>query len=126
MSASSTRPILLLEDQPLIALKLEDLLVAAGMGEVVCLRSVEEGLAWLEARSPSVVVLDYHLKDGASVPILELATRRDIPCVVHSALPKPEDLDPLLVETIPWLDKPSDPRVFIDTVLAMATGRSAT
>lgn len=120
MHVSITRPVLLLEDQPLIALDLEDLLLGAGMQEVICLRSVEEGLAWLEHASPSVIIVDYHLCDGASLSVLELAKRRNIPCVVHSAVPMPEDVDNALIEGMPWLDKPIDPEIFVETVLATA------
>ena len=118
MHVHPNRPVLLLEDQPLIALDLEDLLQGAGMGEVVCLRSVEEGLAWLEKASPCVIIIDYHLSDGAGLSILELARERNIPCVVHSAVPMPDDVDRQLIEGMPWLDKPSDPAVFVETVLA--------
>lgn len=114
------RPVLLLEDQPLIALDLEDLLLGAGMREVICLRSVEHGLAWLEKGSPCVVIVDYHLSDGASLSILELAKRRRIPCIVHSAVPMPEEVDRELIQCMPWLDKPSDPDIFVETVLAIA------
>lgn len=118
MHVPLTRPVLLLEDQPLIALDLEDLLLGAGMREVICLRSVEEGLSWLEDASPSVIIVDYHLSDGASLSILELAKQRRIPCVVHSAVPMPDDVDQALIDGMPWLDKPSDPDIFVETVLA--------
>jgi CheY-like chemotaxis protein len=120
MTVSPTRPVLLLEDQPLIALDLEDLLLGAGMPEVVCLRSVEEGLSWLERSIPSVIVVDYQLSDGACVLILELARRRNIPCVVHSAIPLPQDADHGVIAGMPWLDKPSDPDVFVQTVISVA------
>lgn len=120
MHVPLNRPVLLLEDQPLIALDLEDLLLQAGMREVICLRSVEEGLSWLETANPSVIIVDYHLSDGASLSILALAKERHIPCVVHSAVPLPDDGDRNLIAGMPWLDKPSDPDVFVETVLATA------
>lgn len=121
MHVPLNRPVLLLEDQPLIALDLEDMLLGAGMREVICLRSVEEGLSWLENASPSVIIVDYHLSDGASLSILELAKERRIPCVVHSAVPMPDTVDQALIDGMPWLDKPSDPDVFVGTVLATAS-----
>ncbi len=120
MHVPLNRPVLLLEDQPLIALDLEDLLLGAGIREVICLRSVEEGLSWLENASPSVIIVDYHLSDGASLSILELAKKRRIPCVVHSAVPMPDNVDQALIDGMPWLDKPSDPDIFVETVLATA------
>ncbi len=120
MHVPLNRPVLLLEDQPLIALDLEDMLLGAGMREVICLRSVEEGLSWLENASPSVIIVDYHLSDGASLSILELAKERRIPCVVHSAVPMPDTVDHALIDGMPWLDKPSDPDIFVETVLATA------
>lgn len=125
MHLPHNRPVLLLEDQPLIALDLEELLLAAGMREVICLRSVEEGLLWLEAGKPCVIIVDYHLSDGASLAILQLAKQRCIPCVVHSAVPMPEDVDQDLIEGLPWLDKPCDPDVFVVTVMATADMRHA-
>lgn len=125
MHVPQHRPVLLLEDQPLIALDLEDLLQGAGMREVICLRSVEEGLGWLKTAMPSVIIVDYHLSDGASLSILQLAKQRHIPCVVHSAVPRPEDVDQSLIDGMPWLDKPSDPAIFVETVLAMAQTRPA-
>lgn len=120
MHVPMNRPVLLLEDQPLIALDLEDLLLGAGMREVICLRSVEEGIVWLKEASPSVIIVDYHLSDGASLSILELAKERRIPCVVHSAVSMPEDADRTLIEGMSWLDKPSDPEIFVKAVLAAA------
>jgi DNA-binding response OmpR family regulator len=125
MHVPLNRPVLLLEDQPLIALDLEDLLLGAGMREVICLRSVEEGLSWLEDGSPLVIIVDYHLSDGASLSILQLAKQRCIPCVVHSAVPMPDDVDRDLIEDMPWLDKPCDPDMFVATVLATAETRHA-
>lgn len=125
MHVPLNRPVLLLEDQPLIALDLEDLLLGAGMREVICLRSVEEGLSWLETATPSVIIVDYHLSDGASLSILQLAKQRGIPCVVHSAVPMPDDVDQRLIENMPWLDKPCDPDVFVETVMATVETRRA-
>ncbi len=124
MNVSPSRPVLLLEDQPLIALDLEELLMEAGMEEIICLRSVDEGLAWLEQTLPSVIVVDYHLSDGASFSILELAKKRGIPCVVHSAVPMPDDVDRSLIDGMPWLDKPSDPKIFVETVLSARSGQA--
>lgn len=74
---------LLLEDEPLIAMGIEDELECAGF-VVSTAVSCEEANAWLDANVPDVVVVDIVLRDGQSCGVVARLIEAKIPFVVHS------------------------------------------
>lgn len=64
--------VLLVEDEPLIALDGEVTLQALGIAEVVCVRTVADGLVALDTKQFHAALLDLRLGDQSSIP---LATR---------------------------------------------------
>jgi CheY-like chemotaxis protein len=62
-----TRSILIVEDEPLIAMMLEDFLETLGHRIVACCESLEEALGHVEAGGFEVAILDVSLKDGKQV-----------------------------------------------------------
>ncbi|MCV3769108.1 response regulator [Rhizobium sp. TRM95796] len=82
---SAHRPtILLLEDQPFIALDVEDTIANACAGEAVIIDSCARAEAWLDENTPDVAVVDVFLHDGACTAIVEVLVEREVPFVVHS------------------------------------------
>jgi CheY-like chemotaxis protein len=61
------RSILIVEDEPLIAMMLEDFLESLGHNVVASCESVEEALGHVEAGGFEVAILDVQLKDGMKV-----------------------------------------------------------
>jgi DNA-binding response OmpR family regulator len=77
------RSILVVEDEPLIALELQDALAVAG-SHVVTAFSLDQALALLNEQHWSAAVLDYDLTDGTCVPISDWLRDHQIPFVVYS------------------------------------------
>ena len=74
--------ILLVEDEPLIAMMLEDYLDVLGKEVAGTADSVADALAQIEASAPEAAILDLNLRDGEkSTPIAEALAARDIPFV---------------------------------------------
>ncbi|WP_455274412.1 response regulator [Rhizobium herbae] len=81
MSAPS---IIVLEDEPLIALDLEDTLQAAGFQSVTLLASCEDALEHISQHTPSLAIVDLHLKDGTSTDLCRELASRNVPIIVSS------------------------------------------
>lgn len=103
--------VLLVEDEPLIALELEEALLAGGASEVVRCASIAETMRELEGNPPHVVILDVHLADrddGWALAELvgQLGARR--PRIVFST-GAPQDIPPEIAEMGPVFAKPYRP-----------------
>nr|WP_325262368.1 response regulator [uncultured Rhizobium sp.] len=108
--------ILLLEDQPLISLDIEDALGAAGLNNVINLRSKQAALEWLQKNVPSIVILDLHLTDGDCYAVIQVLHDARIPFVVYSGSEKPQDWENELFSDGLWIDKPADPAFIVSVV----------
>ena len=69
--------VLLLEDEAIIAIDIEDTLLASGVEKVVCME-------WLSGHTPTLAVVDPRLKDGSCAEVVRHLVERDIPFVVYS------------------------------------------
>ena len=77
------RNILIVEDEPLIAMMLEDFLDSLGHRVVGTLDSLEDALARVELDGIDVAILDVHLKDGKNIwPVADRLAGRGIPFVL--------------------------------------------
>ena len=63
--------VLLVEDEPLIAIDGEDMLRAMGVDDVVCVRTVAEGMAALDANQFHAALLDLRLGQESSIPLAQ-------------------------------------------------------
>ena len=79
----STKRILVVEDEMIIALDIESTLTELGHS-VVCASSRAEALALLDAQSFQLAIVDYHLKDGDSGPLAAELVTRKVPFIVCS------------------------------------------
>ncbi len=78
------RSILVVEDEPVIALDISDAFECAG-AHVVISRTVRRALALVDAGGWSAAVLDPELDDRDSSRLCEQLDKRDIPYVLYSA-----------------------------------------
>ena len=79
----TARSILIVEDEPLIAMMLEDFLETLGHKVVASCDSVDEALGHVEAGGFEVAILDVTLKDGRQVwPVADRLAARGIPYVL--------------------------------------------
>jgi DNA-binding response OmpR family regulator len=103
--------VLVVEDDPVLALTLEDALLAGGAGEVVICPSMENTMTELEKGAADAIVIDVHLadrNDGWAVAELVdmLGTRR--PRIVFST-GAPQDIPEEIAEMGAVFEKPYDP-----------------
>jgi CheY-like chemotaxis protein len=81
--APARRSVLIVEDEPLIAMMLEDFLVSLGHGVAGICESVAEALARIERGGFDVAIVDVHLKGGEQVwPVADRLAAMDIPFVL--------------------------------------------
>jgi CheY-like chemotaxis protein len=107
--------VLLVEDEPLIALELEEALREGGASEVLRCASIAETMKELEGNPPDVVILDVHLADrddGWALAELvdQLGARR--PQIVFST-GAPQDIPPEIAEMGLVFAKPYHPEALI-------------
>jgi CheY-like chemotaxis protein len=85
LAADTTTPnfadirVLLVEDEPLIALDAEDLLRTMGVADVVCARNVVEGMSALDGQTFHVALLDVRLGADSSLPVAERLASTKVP-----------------------------------------------
>jgi CheY-like chemotaxis protein len=97
--------VLIVEDEPLIAMMLEDFLDSLGHKVAGTVETVADALARVEQGGFDVAILDVHLKDREKVwPVADLLVNKDIPFVLATGghiEPPPERHD-----AAPVLSKP--------------------
>lgn len=71
--------VLLVEDEPLIAIDGDDTLRAMGVDDVVCVRSVTEGMIALDAKTFHAALLDLRLGQESSIPLAQRLAAMNIP-----------------------------------------------
>ena len=106
--------VLVLEDEPLIAMSIEDDLRAAGFVNAT-VGSCTDAHAWLDGNRPTVVIVDIELRDGPSHAIAERLVNERIPFVVHSG-DVADALQGTPYEHGVWLSKPSLPEDLIAAI----------
>lgn len=104
--------VLLVEDDPVLALALEDALLAGGAQEVVICQTMQSTMAELEkGETLSAIVLDVHLADRddgwALAELVDLLGPKR-PRIVFST-GSPEAIPPAIAEMGPIFEKPYDP-----------------
>jgi CheY-like chemotaxis protein len=71
--------VLVVEDQPLIALDTESMLADIGASSVASFSSADHALVWLQSSAPGVAVLDVNLGGTSSFAIADELSLRGIP-----------------------------------------------
>jgi DNA-binding response OmpR family regulator len=80
---SAARRILVVEDEPLIAMMLEDFLDMLGHEVAGAADCVDKALAAIDAGGLDVAILDVNLRDGETCwPVADRLVERDIPFVL--------------------------------------------
>ncbi|KAA0688009.1 response regulator [Neorhizobium sp. P12A] len=75
---------LLLEDQPFIALDLEEVLDENGHLNHVTFTTCTEASEWLEVNKPSLAIVDPRLSDGMCTAVVRRLTELAVPFIVYS------------------------------------------
>ncbi|WP_276121956.1 response regulator [Pararhizobium qamdonense] len=122
MSTSVSKSILILEDEPLIAMDHEHYAERAGFTQITVISSRAAAEEWLQSQTPAVALLDIQLKDGPSSSVATLLRNKGVPFVICSGSGN-KDADPNFHDGI-WLPKPCIPEELF-TALTQAKAKVA-
>jgi DNA-binding response OmpR family regulator len=81
--------VLVVEDEPLIALDIVEGLKGAG-ASVFTAHCLRDALALADHPDLSAAILDFGLSDGDAAPVCERLNKRDIPFVLYSGCEHPD------------------------------------
>jgi DNA-binding response OmpR family regulator len=112
------RSILIVEDEPMIALDIAHSLESAG-ARVLISRELADALVKAEDPDLSAAVLDHGLPEGDTSEVCEVLKRRNIPFVLYSGYTKIHGACSQGV----LVHKPSSPAVLVTTVAGLITSR---
>lgn len=97
------RAVLVLEDEPIIAFALEDILLDEGARPQFC-GSLEAARAALDSSEPELAILDVNIHGEKSYPIAEMLVKRGIPFIFASGYGRA--LHPPEFAEVPTVSKP--------------------
>jgi CheY-like chemotaxis protein len=114
-------PVLIVEDDALVAGVLTDLLREHGYDVVGPVASRLEALQLLEDASALVALIDLGLRDSdRGTSLLKQLLAMGVPCAVHTGSRRPLDDE---LATVPWLLKPASPEEILNAVGELALAR---
>jgi DNA-binding response OmpR family regulator len=106
--------VLVVEDDPLMAMDLEDSLAQAGAAVVGLCRSVEDAMARAAVDDFAVAVLDFSLGQDTASPVARRLACRGVPFVLYTGKSR---RDPSLAEwACPIVEKPASPRTLVSAL----------
>lgn len=114
--SNTAKTVLILEDQPLIALDIEELLFESGFKNVSLVSSCADAEDWLQTNQPDVAILDINLRDGICVEVAKTLVECDVPFVVHTGSDPSVADDNVVFLKGRWIGKPSQPSLLLDAV----------
>jgi DNA-binding NtrC family response regulator len=117
-STMHARRILIVEDDPMVALDLEEIVLglADGMVQVAMAASVREAQRALATTSFDAALLDIDVLDGKTFDLAVSLHQRGMPFAFISGS-RPDELPPEL-HAVPFVPKPYDPAEIEDTLRA--------
>jgi DNA-binding response OmpR family regulator len=110
--------ILVIEDEPLVALDVQQAFEDAG-ATVVVARTLAASLVAVEDNSISAAIVDHALGDGDSSEICERLKERSVPFVIYSGF---AHLDGACADA-KHVNKPASPSVLVATVTGLLASR---
>ena len=118
-----TARILIVEDEPIIALGLEDVLVDAGFQIAGVAGKLEKALALIESGACDVAIVDANLAGVSASPVAIALAARGIPFIVMSGY-SPEQLQAVFPDAL-VMQKPCRPELLIDTLNTLLSDRDS-
>lgn len=125
-SANDHRPlsevrVLVVEDDPLMAMDLEDTLADAGAVVVDLCRTLDDAMARANGDDFAVAVLDFGLGTDTASPVARRLVRRGVPFILYTGK---SSGDPSLAEwACPIVQKPASPRELVSAVRTVLSRR---
>lgn len=114
--------ILILEDEPFIALDIETVLDGCGQRSFVTLSTGSGAISWLKENSPSAAIVDPRLSDGVCTAVARHLVGCDIPFILYSGeTESASELEPAFAEGH-LLMKPASPEQLVEAVETVLYG----
>ena len=110
--------VLVVEDDPVLAVSIEAALLDGGAEKVVVCSSISATMSELEASRPDAIILDVHLTDrddGWALAELVDMLGPKRPRIIFST-GAPQDIPPEIAEMGPVFEKPYDPAELVDVL----------
>jgi DNA-binding response OmpR family regulator len=117
VSGLAGRLILVVEDEPLVALDIAQSFERAG-ARVITTRARSDAIA--KSEGVSAAILDFGVADGDGESLYAELKSRGIPFVIYSGYSRPAALD------IPFITKPTDMRVLLQAIEGLLDAHAAT
>ena len=114
--------VLIVEDEPIIAFTLEDMLLAAGSSHVLLATRIDEAMRLLGARHFDAAILDVNIHGERSYPVARELQRRSVPFIFATGYGDAEHPDEF--SNVPTVTKPYS-RAAVMEALAMANAPQA-
>ena len=112
-----TRKVLVVEDEFVVAMTMEDVLLAAGYGVLGPSANVRQALSRLREETPDIAVLDVNLGGERVFPVADALAARRIPFIFVTGYERP-DL-PAAHAARPVLNKPCQPCALLARLAAV-------
>lgn len=107
--------VIVVEDEYLVALDVETVLLAAGIGSVVIATTLAQATAAIAEGRPDCILLDVSLSDGTSYDLARHLRANSIPFGFVSGYSNTRDFPPDMVD-VPLLGKPFGEKELLDFV----------
>jgi CheY-like chemotaxis protein len=115
------KTVLIVEDEPLIAMTIEDLIREMELIPYTAV-SLDEALSIVEAGGVRLAILDYSVVGGSTEPVAKALKERDVPFILSSGSQIPQDAAPF--EGAPCLLKPYAEEALRQAMQALMTPSS--
>lgn len=115
--------ILIVEDEPLIALDLEGMLLDADFEVVDIAGTIEKALVFIEMGKMDAVLLDANLKGVSSAPAATALAERGVPFLVLSGYAA--DQQPEAFRAVSYLQKPASPFQIVKLLNDILSGKQS-
>lgn len=110
------RTVLVVEDEPLIAMSLSLAIEDAGGQVVGPVPTVGEAITLLTSREVASAILDANLIDRDITPVALLLASRQVPFVIHTAVGVPSELS-VALPGVPVVMKPEAPEQVLSLLI---------
>jgi DNA-binding response OmpR family regulator len=116
-----TARVLIVEDEPMIALNLEDVLIDAGFRIAGVVGQLEKALVLIESGACDAAIVDANLDGVSAVPVANALATRGLPFIVLSGYSQ-EQMQGQFAEAL-FLQKPCRPELLIQTLNTLLLDR---
>ncbi len=114
LSQQAAARVLIVEDEPLIALSLEDVLVDAGFRVAGVAGKLERALSVIESGRCDAAIIDTNLAGVSASPVAAALAARGLPFVILSGYS--QEQMPSEFAGMPFLQKPCPPARLVETM----------